>query len=315
MKTLLFTADDVARLLPPARCLEAVESAFRLLGAGQVPPPATLGYHTDGGGFHIKAGRLGRYFAAKLNGNFAGNHAKGLPTIQGLVVLSDATDGRVLAVMDSVELTARRTAAATALAARTLARPGAGRVAIIGCGTQAPAQLDALREVLDITHVTVHDTSAARAHAFAAAHNATVADTIRSATLDSDIVVTCTTSQSFLLFENDVRPGTFIAAVGVDNESKREIAPALMASAIVVTDVTDQCARIGDLHHAIDAGVMRAEDVHAELPALIAHKHARPAIGDRTVIFDSTGIGLQDVAAAAAVFEAADSGQAGIGFS
>src|SRR5688500_17520938 len=104
--TLILTSRDVAGLLTAGVWIEAVESALRLLGEGVVAPPQTLGVHVDGGGFHIKAGTLPsrgrRYFAAKLNGNFPGNPAtNGLPTIQGVVLLSDAENGRMLAVMDS----------------------------------------------------------------------------------------------------------------------------------------------------------------------------------------------------------------------
>ncbi|MGQ0815846.1 MAG: hypothetical protein ACT4O1_15555 [Gemmatimonadota bacterium] len=137
---------DVARLLPMSRSIQVVEQGFRQLGEGAAPASATLSYPTDRGVFHVKAGRLGRYFAAKLNGNFPLNPSeKGVPTIQGVVVLSDADDGRVLAIMDSIELTARRTAAATAIAARLLARADATVVTIIGCGVQSLAQLAALR--------------------------------------------------------------------------------------------------------------------------------------------------------------------------
>src|SRR5687767_8526061 len=122
METLLLTRDDISSTLSMVDCIDAVESAFRDLGSGRVEPPQTLGVHSNGGGFHIKAGILEiggrRFFAAKTNGNFPANpRSHGLPTIQGLLMLCDADDGRVLAVMDSLELTARRTAAATAVAA------------------------------------------------------------------------------------------------------------------------------------------------------------------------------------------------------
>jgi alanine dehydrogenase len=304
MSVRVFNAEEVARYLSAQACIAAVEEAMRRLGNGDAPAPATLSYPVEGGGFHIKAGRLGRYFAAKLNGNFTDNPARGLPTIQGLVLLSDAQDGRVLAVMDSVELTARRTAAATAVAARLLARPDSATVAIVGCGIQAGAQLAALREVMKVERVLVYDIDPERARTFASAHHATAVASLRDATLASDVVVTCTTSRDFILFENDVRAGTFIAAVGVDNEWKREIAPTLMASAVIVTDVTSQCAQIGDLHHAIGAGVLTTADVYADLPALLAGTVALPDVRNRVAVFDSTGVGIQDVAAAAAVYEA-----------
>lgn len=101
------------------------------------------------------------------------------------------------------------------------------------------------------------------------------------------------------------RPGTFIAAVGADNEDKQEIAPELMARARVVTDLTAQAARIGDLHHAIDAGLMSAGDVHAELGEIVSGLKPAPEAGQEITIFDSTGTGLQDVAAAIAVYRRA----------
>lgn len=289
-----------------SQCITAVETAFREMGLGQVVPPATMSVHVEGGAFHTKAGTLGRYFAAKSNGNFPANpHKHGLPTIQGVVLLCDATDGRVLAIMDSIELTARRTAAATAIAARHLARPDAAVVTLCGCGVQAVAQIDALREVLEIERLLVYDVDAERARAFAERVSANAVDDMSSATLQSDVIVTCTTSKEFFLYPEHVRPGTFIAAVGVDNESKKELAPALMKSAKIVTDVTSQCERIGDLHHAIDAAVLREEDVHGELPAIVAGQVIGRESNQEVIVFDSTGIGLQDVAAAAALYERA----------
>src|SRR6185503_12819965 len=124
-ETLVLTRSDVARLLPIADCIEAVEAAFRSEGEGGTVPSAVLGVHVPGGGLHVKAAGLRRgrlYVAVKVNANFPGNpEARGLPTIQGLVALYDGEDGRPLAVMDSMELTALRTAAATAVAARHLA--------------------------------------------------------------------------------------------------------------------------------------------------------------------------------------------------
>src|SRR4029077_6068674 len=124
---LFLTPREVRDLLTMDECIAAVEEAFCLHGKGTAVPPGVLSMHTGDGGFHIKAGLLdlGRmYFAAKVNGNFPGNPARfGLPTIQGVIVLCDAQQGTPLAVMDSREVTSLRTAAATAVAARYLARP------------------------------------------------------------------------------------------------------------------------------------------------------------------------------------------------
>src|ERR1700741_1291945 len=121
--------------------------AFRQHALGQAPPPGILGLHAEDGGFHIKAALLTLdrpYFAAKTNANFPHNSARhGLPTIQGIVVLCEAVTGQPLAVMDSMAITALRTAAATAVAAKYLARGECRAALICGCGAQAPSQLRA----------------------------------------------------------------------------------------------------------------------------------------------------------------------------
>jgi alanine dehydrogenase len=123
---LILTSREIRSLMTLDECIGAVEHAFRLYGKGKTVPPAVLSMHSPGGGFHVKAGLLEldrSYFGAKMNGNFPENNARfGLPTIQGVIVLCDAEKGTPLAVMDSREVTSLRTAAATAVAAKYLAR-------------------------------------------------------------------------------------------------------------------------------------------------------------------------------------------------
>ena len=137
MSALLFlSAADVERVLTPRLCTEAVEDAFRQLAQGGVPAPGILGLHAGEGSFHVKAGLLNAdrpYFAAKVNANFPGNPRNGLPTIQGIVYLCDATNGVPLAVMDSGSITALRTAAASAVAAKYLALQDCDAALICGC--------------------------------------------------------------------------------------------------------------------------------------------------------------------------------------
>jgi alanine dehydrogenase len=301
--TLLLGRADVERLLPPEVCISAVEDAFREHALGNVPAPGILGMHVAAGGFHVKAGFLGAYFAAKINANFPGN--VGLPTIQGAVILFDAANGRPLAIMDSISITALRTAAASAVAAKYLARPECNTMLICGCGGQAASQLEALRRVRKPRRVFAYDREEGRARAFAARFDGVVGESLEETVRSSDIVVTCTTAERYFIAREMVRPGTFIAAVGADNERKQEIDPRLLADAKVVTDLTEQAARIGDLHHAIETGIISAADVHAELGEVIAGGKPGRERDDEIIVFDSTGTGLQDVAAAIAVYERA----------
>jgi ornithine cyclodeaminase/alanine dehydrogenase-like protein (mu-crystallin family) len=298
-------------------CIEAVEHAFGAHARGEVPDPVMLGMHRGAGSFHVKAGFLaveGRaYFAAKLNANFPGNSAKGLPTIRGAVILADVEDGTPLAIMDSMSITALRTAAATAVAAKHLARRDCDTVLICGCGGQARAQLEALLCVRTPRRIFAYDTDTKRSAAFArdASVEISIASDLTESARASDIIVTCTTAKRYFLTREMVRPGAFVAAVGADNEDKQEIEPRLMAEAKVVTDMTEQARKIGDLHHALDAGAMTMDAVHAQLGEVIAALKSGRESDAETIVFDSTGTGLQDVAAAIAAYRAASTQQAG----
>jgi ornithine cyclodeaminase/alanine dehydrogenase-like protein (mu-crystallin family) len=322
--TILLSRTDVERLLTPEVCIAAVEDAFRRLAEGTVPPPGILGMHAGEGSFHVKAGFLTLdrpYFAAKLNANFPQNGARhGLPTIQGAVILSDAANGVPLAIMDSISITAHRTAAASAVAAKYLAPEECETALMCGCGGQAGAQLRALLQVRRPGRILAYDVDSARAAAFAAGLGkeldvplAPVAD-LAEAVAASRIVVTCTTATRFFITREMVRPGTFIAAVGADHEGKQEIEPGLLAEAKVVADVTEQACQIGDLHHALVAGVMTRASVHAELGEVIAGRKPGRIRDDEIIVFDSTGTGLQDVAAAIAVYRKAVDARAGQSF-
>src|SRR5262245_2762075 len=209
-ETRILTRQDVQALLDWDECIAAVENAFRLHAEGRSLAPGVLGVPARNGGFHVKAAglELGRsYFAAKTNGNFPDNPSRhGLPAIQGVVVLCDASDGRSLAVMDSGEVTVRRTAAATAVAAKRLARPDTDTVTICGCGTQGRAQLRALARVLPLVRAYASDMDAAAAEAFAAelstelGLDVRVASDLSGALEHSGACVTCTPSRKPVLF-------------------------------------------------------------------------------------------------------------------
>ena len=313
--TLALTRSDVAALLGLPECIAAVERAFRLHAEGKMAPPGILGVHVEGGGFHIKVAVLPgapSYFAAKTNANFPGNpKAHALPTIQGAILLFDARNGCPLAVMDSAEVTALRTGATTAVAAKYLSKASASTLTLVGCGAQAGAQLRAVSAVRALRRVFVSDIDPARAARFAQEHESALRIEVESASdlpdaiSRSDICITCTPSRRFIVDRDWVPPGCFVAAVGADNENKQEIDPALFRSARVVVDSLEQCATIGDLHHAIDSGAITRNEIHAELGEIVAGRKPGRQSETETILFDSSGVALADVAAAALVYERA----------
>jgi ornithine cyclodeaminase/alanine dehydrogenase-like protein (mu-crystallin family) len=312
--TLLLTRSEVARLLDLGECIAAVEEALVLHAAGKSLAPGVLAVHAEGGAFHMKAAGLTAdrpYFVVKTNANFPRNPDRfGLPTIQGIVLLADAACGRPLAVLDSMEITIKRTAAASAIAAKHLARPDAATATICGCGAQSRAQLEALKLVRPLRRAYAYDVAPAAADRFAAEQSRVLGIEVQAtseladAVAASDIIVTCTTACAPFLKREWIRPGTFIAAVGADAPNKQELEPILL-SGLLVTDHVRQCAEIGELHHAIEAGLATTADVAAELHELVAGVKRGRRTAEEIAVFDSTGTALQDVAAAIAVFRKA----------
>ena len=313
--TMLLSRSDVAALLPMSACIAAVEEVFVAHSEQLTIAPGVLGAHVANGGFHVKTAgaRMSRgYFAAKVNANFPQNPVRrGLPTIQGGLLLFDADDGSVLAIMDSAEITKLRTAAATAVAARYLARPTSSVATICGCGVQGAVHIEALRSVLPIDTVHAVDVVTTTADRFARDMTARfgidvrTARSLREATQQSDVVITCTSSRSPFLSLSDLRPGTFVGAIGADAEHKQELMPEVLAASKLVVDILDQCAQIGELHHALDARVMDRGQVHGELANLVSGRIRGRIDATEITVFDSTGTALEDVAAAAVAYERA----------
>ena len=310
--TLVLTRADLAPVLTLADCLPVVEEAFRRHAEGGTTPPQSMGMHAPAGTYHIKAA-LADVFVAKINANFPENPRRHqLPTIQGVIVVFDTERGTPLAILDSALITTLRTAAATAVAAKYLSREDARTVTVIGCGLQGRASLEALRLVRPVAKVHAFDADAVSAANFAREMQAVAGVSLEEAVADSDIVVTCTPSRAAILDARHLHPGLFIAGVGADNPEKQELAPTLLAGSKVVVDILEQAEKMGDLHHAIAAGVLRREDVHGELGDVICGRVRARTRDDEIFVFDSTGTALQDVVVGAVAYRRAR--EAGVGW-
>lgn len=304
---LLLSRDQIAGLVTLDECIEAIEGAFAAHARGDSFAPRMMHLHAKGGEFHIKAGGLAighAYVASKINGSFFDNpKLHELPSIVGLILLSDAATGVPLAILESGFLTALRTGAATAVAAKYLARPESRVATVCGAGRQGEIQLRALAKVLPLEQVYVWSWREP-ADAFAARLEAALEITVRAttdlqrATNSSDVIVTCTPAKSWFIGADQVRPGTFISAVGSDSPDKQELEPHLVASAKTVCDLRDQCTLVGEIHHAIEAGLVDTPQRLAELGEVIIGKASGREYPGETTIFDSTGTALQDCAAA-----------------
>jgi ornithine cyclodeaminase/alanine dehydrogenase len=311
---LVLSRADIVRLMDYSDYVDAVEAAFRAAVEGRAVAPPASALHVPNGSFHAKGAALlgdDAKVAIKLNGNFPGNPAaNALPTVQGIIYLADGVNGRPLAVMDSIEVTINRTGAATTLAARHLARRDSRVATVCGAGVQGRIQLAAIAAAVKLERVHVWDINGQAADRLAQEMSVALTLDVRSApdlsvVRQSDIVVTCTSARRAFLTPELVRPGTFISAVGADNSDKHEIDPRLYAASLAVVDSLEQAAAIGDLHHALEAGAVTRAHVHASLGEILAGTKPGRTDEQSITLFDSTGMGLQDVAAAVAIYRRA----------
>ncbi|TPK83984.1 ectoine utilization protein EutC [Mesorhizobium sp. B2-4-17] len=287
-----------------------VENAFRALATLPVamPPILRLDIPEHHGEVDVKTAYVPGVdgFAVKISPGFFDNPKLGLPSVNGMMVLLSARTGLVEALLlDNGYLTDIRTAAAGAVAAKHLSRPDSSVAAIFGAGVQAGLQLEALRLVRPITEARIWARDAAKAELTAGALREKLGIAVRAepsaaeAVVGADIIVTTTPSTEPLIKAGFISAGQHITAMGSDAEHKNEIAPAILRMAdLYVADSARQTRRLGELHHAIAAGIMAAEDEVAELGQIIAgERHGRRSASDITIA-DLTGTGVQDTAIA-----------------
>lgn len=317
---LVLGAAAIERALTPKDCVAALIAAYRDLAAAPDDRPQSIAFSAAAGKLHVKAAlapNSGRYFAAKTNANFPGNPASfALPTIQGVIALFSTENGRPLAILQSGALTGLRTAATAALAATYGARQDSSRLAVVGAGAQAAYGIDAMAAHFPLTDIAVVDLDPGRAEALAAIERGrgrpARASGLEDAVANADIILTVTTARRAYLMLEMIKPGAFVAAMGADNPDKQEIDPEVFRRARVVVDDLETCAKEGDLAHAIRAGAVTREGVVGALADLASGRAPARLSPDDVVLFDSTGSGLQDVAAAGLAYERALKAGAGV---
>jgi len=290
--------------------MEAVTEGFRGLGRGEavMPPILRLDVREANGEMDVKTAYVPGLdsFAIKISPGFFDNPKIGLPSTNGLMVVLSAKTGLAeTLLLDNGYLTDVRTAAAGAVAAKHLSRADADTVAIIGAGVQARMQLEALTLVRPITSARIwaRDRSKAETLANAVAKDlgiaALVSSTAEEAVRGADIVVTTTPATTPLISADWIGPGTHVTAMGSDAEHKNEIDPALVTRAgLYVADSLNQTRRLGELHHAIAAGLVEVDRHFPELGAVIAGSAAGRTSDEQISFADLTGTGVQDTAIA-----------------
>jgi alanine dehydrogenase len=299
----LFGARQVEAAVSPDRAVEAVRDAFVAYARGEwsMPPKVYVPAY-PAGDFRAMPALGAGHALLKWVTSYPGNPARGLPTVTGVVLLSDASNGVLRAVLDAASVTALRTGAAAVLAAETLGRPGAETAAVVGAGVNGRAAARTLaargREVL------FWDVDERRAEQAAAEVGGRVAET-REQALGGDLLVTVTPGHEILLPEGSLQPGQHVSLMGADGPGKAEIAVDELTRIKVFCDDWEQASHNGELVHAVEAGSLAREDV-TELGAVLAGQAPGREREDEITAFDSTGLAIQDLAIALAAMERAD---------
>ena len=298
----LFDAERVYEAVAPERALEVVRDAFVAYERGEwsMPPKVYVPAY-PAGDFRAMPALGAGHALLKWVTSFPGNPAKGLPTVTGLVLLSSAEDGRLIAVLDAAAVTALRTGAAAVLAAETLGRPDSA-AAVVGAGVNGKAAARTFRA--GGRPVLVHDVDRARAEAVARELGAGVAES-REQALACDVVVTVTPGRDLLYPAGSLRAGQHVSLMGADGPGKTEIAPEELGRVRVFCDDWEQASHNGDLAHAVDVGLVSRGDV-TELGAVLTGEAEGRRAPEEITAFDSTGLAIQDLAIALAALERAD---------
>ncbi len=297
----LFRAGDVEAAVSPERAVEAVRDGFVAYARGEwTMPPKVYVPAYPAGDFRAMPALGAGHALLKWVTSYPGNPARGLPTVMGVVLLSDATDGRLVAVLDAGAVTALRTGAAAVLAAETLGR--AGTAAVIGAGVNGRAA--ARTFVARGQDVMLWDVDASRAASAAEELGARVAGS-REEALAADRVVTVTPGNEVLFPLGSLRPGQHVSLMGADGPGKAEIAVDELARGRVFADDWEQASHGGELAAAVEAGQVARADVTIIGDVLAGTADGRGA-DDEITLFDSTGLAIQDLAIALAAIERAD---------
>jgi ornithine cyclodeaminase/alanine dehydrogenase-like protein (mu-crystallin family) len=306
----VFSARHVYGAVDPGAAVDAVREAFLAHARGEWLMPSKVYVEAPpDGDFRAMPARGGGYAAVKWVTSFPSNPQRGLPTVSGIVLLSDASDGQLLAELDAGALTALRTGAAAVLAAETLAADG-GPAAVVGCGVNGRAV--ARTFLARGRGVLLWDVDAGRA-AEVADELGAVATGSRDEALDADVVATVTPGREVLFPPGSLRSGQHVSLMGADGPGKAEIAVEELLHSRVVVDEWAQASHNGDISRAVEAGSMTREDV-TELGHILLGDAPGRESPDEITVFDSTGLAVQDLAVAALVYERYRAGGGGAAF-
>jgi alanine dehydrogenase len=289
--------------------LEAVEEAFRQHGLKRVQMPPKLYLYFKAGDLRAMPAFLEEQDIAgvKIVNVHPENPKRGLPTVMALMILNSPETGAPIAAMDGTYLTDMRTGAGGGIAVKYLARKDSRIIGLVGAGNQARTQLLAIREVMDIEDVKVTSTRVEHCLAFKKEMEPKISCNIIPKTTikevcDCDILVTTTPVRSPVVKNEWVKEGTHINAIGADAPGKEELDPRILTRAKIVVDDLAQAFHSGEINVPLSKGIISLKDIYCELGEVVVGRKPGRERDEEITIFDSTGLAIQDVAAANLIY-------------
>jgi len=315
MKTLLLNSDDVHENAAMDELVPAIEEAFAAYqrGDAQMPPKSYIDLPTYNGDFrsmpaYLDAGDWDAAGVKWVNVHTDNEEQYDLPTVMGTMIYSDPKNAFPLAILDGTELTMKRTGAAAAVATDHLAVPDASSLGIVGAGVQSYTQLEAISSVRDIEEVVVSDLSEERVARFIDAFEdrfSVRAGSVAEAAA-CDVLSTVTPVEEPIVPREAVGDHTHVNAMGADAEGKHELADEVLLDAKLVIDDYEQTTHSGEINVPYAAGVLGDDDIYGQIGEIVVGEKEGRTADDGITVFDSTGLAIQDVAAAHVVYEHAN---------
>jgi len=308
---------EVRALLTMGNAIKAVEEAFKEknLGKVQTPLKTFLFYEKYNGDHRFMPAYLEKLDIAgvKIVNTHPENRRKyGLPTVAGIIVLANPETGELLAILDATWITVVKTAAASAVATKHLARKNAETLGLVGAGLQAIAHLEALAQVAKLREVKVWSRTRETAEKFiqkmTKQHSEmkfAMAKDLRETVESSDVVATVTPSRQPIVMADWVKPGTHINAMGADAPGKQELSPEILKKAKIVVDDLEHCSHSGEINVPLAQGLISKEDIYGEIGEIVLGRKPGRTSPSEITVFASTGVAIQDIAVAEIVYRKA----------
>ncbi|MFC2092121.1 alanine dehydrogenase [Elusimicrobiota bacterium] len=315
LKTLILDTTKIKKLIGMTEALKAVETAFKYYGQGKVsmPPKLYLDLKKYNGDFRAMPSYIEdiNSCAIKWVNVHPDNTRKNLPTVMGILILSDPLNGFPLCIMDATYATALRTGAAGGIAAKYLAKKNSSIIALVGCGVQAKTQLTAINELFRIDTVNVCGKNKKEAETFIKdikkSYNLKMTgfDDIKECVKDADIIVTTTPSKKPILKLEWLKNTAHINAIGADAQGKQELDPRILKKSKLVIDSWAQASHSGEINVPLRKNLITKRDIYSDIGKIAAGIKKGRTAKDTLTVFDSTGLAIQDAAISLLIYKTA----------